>query len=579
MRTKRVSRQLKKVFGGDDVEEAMLSVGATDDATLAAELLTKIKGILEKFPEFLDSVEESYQQLEERLNLAQRSMELNSKELTDSNTRLFGLNRTLDAMVNSLGQGFVLFGPDGICKDVYSKASDELLETCVPGKQIADVLHVAHDKRAGFNGWLEILFQDTLDFTEFSKLGPRLFNHSEGKRITIDYAPVRNRNGQIELIVAIATDITKEFEANERAEHMKAQASFVTSILKNRDRFTRYLKFFRSMIEKSIHLASIGTMDSLLEIRRDLHTLKGASGSFGMLEVQMKIHGTELAISSCDNLASCFSLLQKNLPELKSIFEAALQENSEIMSLLPKSNDPIREVSLTKLAEFGKALSKGSHSRDDLYRTFVKDILSVPANSVFSRFDSVVQETAEKLGKRIKPIRTNKSDVRMVPEQYCELLLNLEHIFRNIADHGIEGPEERQNLGKDAEGTISVQIEFVPNNPNMAEVRISDDGRGIDEERVRKKLLAIGQVALSKDGSREEIWNAIFLPGLSTAQYVTEISGNGVGLHAVRTCLSEMGGEISVTCEPKKGTTFVIRLPLKQYNEFVSFDKAGKACG
>jgi two-component system, chemotaxis family, sensor kinase CheA len=558
MRTKRISRQLKKVFGDEAMENSLVALGTVSDTE---QVLGALRELVGKFPDFLNAVEETYQQLEDRANIAQRSMEVSAVELTEANSRLFRLNQTFDAMVNSLGQGFVIFGKDGICQEVYSMACEDLLEAKPAGRHIAEVLGVHPGKREALAGWMEILFADTLDFAEFSKLGPTQFAHSKGKKVSIEFKPVRGSSGQIDFVMAIATDFTKEFEANERAREMKAHATLVTSILKNRERFTQFIPQFRSLLGRCMDaLTSPANENGFLEVKQHLHGLKGAAGSFGMLAIQTKIHGMETEIAKRESLKNSASYLLEQIPMLCDLFERTLEENADVIGNLPRSEEPQREVSLAKLLELEKLLASGKFNAQELRAKLVDDLISVPCANIFSRFDSVIQETAVRLGKKVKRIAFTGEDVRVIPERYPNLCLNLAHVFRNIVDHGIESVEEREAAGKDGEGHVSVTIRRAQN--DIVEIRIADDGRGIDVERIKQKLREMGRGELAEKGSREEILDTIFMAGLSTAQTVTEISGRGIGLNAVRESLAEHGGSISVQSVAGKGTTMVIRLPL-----------------
>ncbi|MGZ3655224.1 MAG: ATP-binding protein [Bdellovibrionota bacterium] len=552
------------------METSLVALTSSSEAEATQNLVAGVKEFVENFPAFLSVVEETYQQLEEKATIAQRSMEISAGELTNANSNLFRLNRTFDAMVNSLGEGFVLFGKDGVCLDVYSKACEDLLEGIPAGKQIAEVLGVPPEKRESFTGWTEILFQDTLDFAEFSKLGPRHFAHSKGKKVSIEFMPVRDNDGKIELIIAIATDFTKEFEAEERAKTMQAQAALVTSILKNGERFTQFVQQFRTLWKKcgDILATPIFGEKELLEIKGHLHGLKGASGSFGMLAIQTRIHEMESSIARLESLKGSCVYLAQELPKLRDLFELTLEENAEIIGALPASEEPQREVSLSKLFEIERLLASDECDRKTLRNKIMTELISQPCSKVFSRFDSEIQKTASRLGKKVNRLSVSGDAVRIVPELYPNLFLNLGHIFRNIADHGIESPEERQAAGKELEGNVKIAIRNVPGNRETIEIRVSDDGRGVDIEKIRNKLREMGREELAQNGTRDELLDAIFIAGLSTAQAVTEISGRGIGLDAVRTSISDCGGKISVESTEGKGTTFIIQLPLRRSLQF-----------
>jgi two-component system chemotaxis sensor kinase CheA len=137
----------------------------------------------------------------------------------------------------------------------------------------------------------------------------------------------------------------------------------------------------------------------------------------------------------------------------------------------------------------------------------------------------------------------------------------LVHIVRNAVDHGLEPPEEREKQGKSAVGVIKVCAEH---KGNGIEISVCDDGRGIDRQKVLKKAIAQGLVTEDRaaDLSDKEIYSFLFLPGFSTAETVTEISGRGVGLDVVRKNIDQIHGKVDIMSELGRGTKFIIRIPL-----------------
>ncbi|MGZ3693079.1 MAG: ATP-binding protein [Bdellovibrionota bacterium] len=551
-----------KTFGDEAVESGLASVVSIFDSIPSEPIRCQLQNFTENFPNLLASIDETYGQLEDRANTAQRTLEVSADELTQANSRLFRMNQTFDAMLNCLGQGFLLVGRDGICLDVYSKACENLLEVAPAGKRFAEVMAVPAEKREVFREWLELLFQDVLDFEEFCKLGPSSFNHSKGKKISIEYRPVRDPNGDIELILAIATDLTKEFEANKKAEEMQAYAALVVSILKNKEQFRQFVFNFRQlMTECAMSLAGPSFQEQeVAKIKRDLHGLKGASGTFGMLKVQQKIHEIESGIAGAETPKNVLEYLGSKISLLNNMFESILRENSDVLGDLLGTEGPMRSVSVSKLREFEEILSSGAWDQEAFKTKLVNEIIAVPCSVLFERYNIVLQKTAQILGKRIRKISFHGRGVSLIPEDYTDLLENISHVFRNIADHGIEKSEIRLAAGKSDEGNVTVEI-HEPGNAKYLEIRISDDGAGIDIERLRAKLKAMGNLDLANSSTEDKILDGVFLPGVTTAQALTESSGRGIGLDSVRASVLRLGGSISVSSKPGRGTSFLLRIP------------------
>ena len=128
----------------------------------------------------------------------------------------------------------------------------------------------------------------------------------------------------------------------------------------------------------------------------------------------------------------------------------------------------------------------------------------------------------------------------------------LTHMIRNAADHGIEPAAERVAAGKPAEGTIYLMAE---QRGGRIVIEIADDGAGINRERVREKAIEKGLIAADASLSDEEIDNLVFLPGFSTAETISNISGRGVGMDVVRQNIQKLGGRVSIKSQPGRGST------------------------
>ena len=185
-------------------------------------------------------------------------------------------------------------------------------------------------------------------------------------------------------------------------------------------------------------------------------------------------------------------------------------------------------------------------------------IRAQPIGSVFSRVPRILRELAATTGKHVR-LEVSGEGTELDKTVIEKLGEPLTHLIRNAVDHGIETAEERVAAGKPAEGTVSLSAEH---RSGRIHIRIADDGKGIDQQRVLAKAIEKGIVAPDAQLSREEIDNLIFAPGFSTAQTVSNISGRGVGMDVVRQSVKELGGRITIESEHGKGTAFIMTLPL-----------------
>ncbi|MBX3118887.1 MAG: chemotaxis protein CheA [Fimbriimonadaceae bacterium] len=184
----------------------------------------------------------------------------------------------------------------------------------------------------------------------------------------------------------------------------------------------------------------------------------------------------------------------------------------------------------------------------------------LPIETVFNRFPRMVRDLAHKIGKDIKlELEGGETELdRSVIEVIGDPLM---HILRNSVDHGVEMPEDRTKAGKPAQGKVVVSARH---QENHIVIEITDDGKGIDVERVKAKALQTGVITKDQSDrmSEKEALQLIFASGLSTAEKVTDVSGRGVGMDVVRSNIQKLGGIIDLETTMGEGSKFSLRLPL-----------------
>ena len=188
----------------------------------------------------------------------------------------------------------------------------------------------------------------------------------------------------------------------------------------------------------------------------------------------------------------------------------------------------------------------------------VMAIRAQPVRSVFSRMPRLVRELSAQLGKDVRLVLTGEATEidKTVIEQLADPLT---HLLRNALDHGIEKPDERQSDGKPRQGTIHLGAEH---RGGRIVIEISDDGAGIARDKVLAKARARGLVPIDAALADEDVDQLIFLPGFSTADTVSDVSGRGVGMDVVKRNIQALGGRITVESRAGHGSRFLLSLPL-----------------
>jgi len=215
------------------------------------------------------------------------------------------------------------------------------------------------------------------------------------------------------------------------------------------------------------------------------------------------------------------------------------------------------------LDEMVKELRKSSVYLDQVSKEIQASVLGirmVPVKTVFTKFPRMVRDLAKVSGKKIE-LQMVGEDTEIDKSLIEELSDPLIHLIRNSADHGIESPEARLKAGKPETGTVTLRARH---EGDAVLVEIEDDGKGIDPVMIRAKAVEKGLLTEERADalSDEDAIDLIFLPGFSTAQQITDISGRGVGMDVVRSNVRKLNGRVSIKSEVGKGSVFTLKLPL-----------------
>ena len=201
-------------------------------------------------------------------------------------------------------------------------------------------------------------------------------------------------------------------------------------------------------------------------------------------------------------------------------------------------------------------------SQSTILQRSVVELRKVPVRGLFSKFPRVARTLANKLGKQLD-VHLEGEDIEIDKSLVDDLDGPLMHMVRNVCDHGIESPEEREERGAPAAGNLWMSCALT--NTHVV-VTVRDDGRGIDGEKLRRKALekSIAPTEELERLSEQEAVELVFHPGFSTAEKISEISGRGVGLDVVRTQVRSHNGDVRVVSQIGEGTTFHLEIPIRK---------------
>ena len=352
-----------------------------------------------------------------------------------------------------------------------------------------------------------------------------------------------------ERTLADVREILREAMAGQQVETAPAQRSTVqetvkvpAALLEELVNLAGETSIFRGRVEQQVSDMSqtLNDMESTIErVRDQLRRLDMETQAQILSRHQEEI---EQAYEDFDPLEmDRYSQLQQLS---RSLFESASDMFDLKETLASRSRDA--ETLLLQQARVNTELQEG------LMRTRM-----VPFERLLPRLRRVVRQVSAEVGKQINLVVGNAEGEldRSVLER---MMGPLEHMLRNAVDHGIEMPEQRTAKGKKEAGEIRLDLH---REGGEVVLRLADDGRGVDLQAVRSKAIERGLMDASADLTDHEVLQFILTAGFSTAQQVTQISGRGVGMDVVNSEIKQLGGSMTLSTEPGKGTSFVIRLP------------------
>ncbi|QDK38266.1 ATP-binding protein [Bdellovibrio sp. NC01] len=522
------------------------------DVTLEERLQKKYRAELEQKEDVIKDLEDAKAQLENySKNLEQM--------VADRTAEIQRMNQMMTALLDSLNQGFFIFNAEGKVLEVSSKACEATIECRPQGQFIWNVLKLPEKKVDGFQKWMQTLFMEMLPFEDLAPLGPESYPHSQDRNIALEYFPLRSAEGTMEGVVVVASDITSLVEAKKQAERDREYAKLIINLVQNKKEIGRFIRESQSLLSdlKKGLQASWESADGEF-LFRQLHTLKGGAALFSIQEMAEFCHHAESILANFKEAASAetYQQLQAESVKIETAFQAYIAKSEEILGSSAMAMERQLEIPVSK---FQSALNKieSKTKSNEITQLLLGEFAMESIGSFFASYNDVAQRVAEAQYKQLNPVHFENADLKVLPEIYSNLFATFVHSFRNSVDHGIESPSEREENGKSPAGNITVTFTVSPDAKLM--IRIDDDGKGINPEKIREKFAKKG-VDVSAETDAQVIQH-VFDSQFSTRDQVTETSGRGVGMDAIKYAAEDLGGRCWVDSTYGKGTSLFVEVP------------------
>jgi len=471
--------------------------------------------------------------------------------LNEENTRY--LESILTAIYDISGQGFLTYDPALRVDTSISRQSARLLGQDPGNRDVSELLWHDESARDDFRQGMNLVFS--------GKAKPEVVFDLFEKEVTANdrFLRINFRYLSPKRIMLALTDVSREHALRKMLEDEEHRKTLILKAVSNRFDFSAFVRdaqdLFATLAESTMELDA-AQLDSLM---RRVHSLKGNAGFFGFTETATAAHDFEFHINDAKILG-----LETDIPHFRNALRACFDaELLHITGFLGDSwlND-LDTIHIPKSAyiDLEGELAKRCPSETAIIQR-VRSFRSVPFRNLFARYPSMIADLAEKNGKLIKQAQIEGGDFRVLPESFERLMTSFVHIIRNIVDHGIETPAERERASKDRYGTVAIRLD---KDNNGIRIHVEDDGRGIKSEDLERKARERGLIADGQNVDQETLLGFLLKPGLSTATEVTMLSGRGAGLPAVYETVVAYGGTMKIASTAGSGTGFVIFIPTRK---------------
>jgi signal transduction histidine kinase/HAMP domain-containing protein len=483
---------------------------------------------------------------------------------------------SLRNLLDHAGQGFLSFGSDLKVAGEYSAECTQIFNREISEQSVLALLYP--DDR-GEQVFLEALFQkifqeedEMIRDTYFSLLPGQLV--VSGSYIGVAYKIIDHPAGVKQpTIMLILTDQTHQKKMESQMQQEKNVLSMVVSVVTHFNDFSAAVNQYSAFCQEGLgRLQEAGCQagETLITLFRTIHTFKGTFGQLGMYNMVAELHEMETVLATIRE-AGVDQLEWDCLTEQLKPYTAEQMLNwleKDIAVLRDILGDTFFHQEDTLIIESSRLLSLEEKIQHILTpgecRLLIPELRRLrykPFKELLAPYPEYILNLAERYDKAVNVFEISGGETLVDPLKYYCFAKNLVHVFRNAVAHGLETPDERLEAGKEEIGTITCTVYETTEGLT---VLITDDGRGMAADHIREIAVNKGicdqkTVMLLAD---EEAFKLIFADGFSGAEAVSELSGRGVGLSAVRTAIEELGGSVQVNTMLGKGTEFRFFLPL-----------------
>lgn len=503
----------------------------------------------------IESVSSAYTAADDDRRQLEHSLALASEELVERNrtleaqiaelTRLEKVvarrteqldrrNHDMTMILDNVAQGFITAALDG---SIGSECSRALIGWFGAPSELTRIWTYLAGHDANLEAWIQLGFDSLHSGAMVCEVVldqlPSLLDR-DGRHFRIEYRPIGEPLGAVLVVVSDITDEVIQERANRSQRELLAA---IEKAYRDRPGFVAFVHETNQLLRPAAY-----TTMSLTELGRQLHTLKGNAALFGVISISCVCHQIETAIDADG------AVEEAHWAELCDTWQAF---HDRVDSLLGISE---RRAIAVDWEDYHSVMSMIGN-QDSPWASRIRRWGQDPTRSHLERLAEHARLLAHQLDKAEIDVEIRDNGLRLEPERFAPVWAAAVHAVRNAVDHGIESADQRLAAGKRERARMTFCTEA---RGGELIIEIEDDGGGIDWLAVADRAAALGLPS----GTRRELVDALFADGLSTADKLTQTSGRGVGMSALRAACTELGGRLELVSEPGRGTTVCCVLPL-----------------
>ncbi len=456
--------------------------------------------------------------------------------------QLDGRNRDMRLVLDNVDQGLLTIDRDGVISAERSAVVAKWFGPTSTGQTLTEYLRAVDPPTAET---FQVQWEELLE----ASLPRELLLHQLPKRLAsrtssyaLSYIPITEADDRMAKLLVVISDITARLAAERAEAEQREVATMFERIMRDKSGVIDFLMDAETLVKE----LTGDVRPALVETKRQLHTLKGNAGVYGMFGIAKICHDIETRIAES----------QGDISEAdRTALGRAWSQTAERLSSILGDKSPVVSIDDGEYAYVLRALLEGT-PRADVIR-MVREWKMERASERLERFAVQARDLAKRLQKGDIKVEVDAAGLRLPREEWTAFWSSFTHVVRNAVDHGLESPEERSKAGKTGSGRIRLSAARVG---RSVQVTLSDDGRGIDWAKVADRARAAGLPAFRHD----DLVAALFADGLSTKEAVSDVSGRGVGLGAVKQACERLGGYVVVESVPHVGSTFRFHMPIPE---------------